>query len=308
MTTHASPAIEVNGLTKRYGDVVALDDLSFSVERGTVFGFLGPNGSGKTTTIYALLDFVRPTDGRRRVLGLDVTERVDEVRRRTGIVPEGAAVYDRLTGREHVAFAIESLDADDDPAAVLDRVGLTDAIDRPVRSYSKGMTKRLMLAMALVGSPDLLILDEPAAGLDPGGIRRVREIVREEAARGATVFFSSHSLDQVEAVCDRVAILNQGSLVAEDSPEGLRTSVGGDTTLHVEVDHLPDGAVETVRGLAGVTDVAVDGTSVTVACADDVRTRVLRELEDAGARLGAFESEPASFEEAFLAYTGGERR
>jgi ABC-2 type transport system ATP-binding protein len=230
--------IETNDLTKRYGTgtetVLAVDGLDLRVERGEVFGFLGPNGAGKSTTIDMLLDYVRPSDGTASIFGKDVREAAETIRHRIGVLPEGVGLYDRLSGRRHVEFAIEWTDAADDPDAVLERVGLSpgDAA-RPVGDYSKGMARRLALGMALVGDPDLLILDEPSAGLDPNGIREMRELVRAEAARGTTVFFSSHILGEVEAVCDRVGTLSAGELVAVDDVEHLRKAVGGGSTLRL---------------------------------------------------------------------------
>jgi ABC-2 type transport system ATP-binding protein len=296
-------AIELDGVTKRFGDVTAVSDLDLTVPEGEVFGFLGPNGAGKSTTINILLDFVRPTDGTARVLGMDAQAESVAVRQRTGVLPEGYDVYDRLTGRKHVEFAMESKEVEADPDAVLERVGIADAADRKAGGYSKGMAQRLVLGMALVGDPDLLILDEPSSGLDPGGAKEMRDIVRAEADRGATVFFSSHVLGQVEAVCDRVGILRGGELVAEDSIEGLRDAVGEGTTLVVTVDD-PDGVdVEAVEAVDGVTAVGVDGDTVTVSCDSDAKTAVIGAIEDAGVEVADFRTEETSLEDLFLAYT-----
>jgi len=302
-------AIELAGVTKRFGDVTALDDLELTVEEGEIFGFLGPNGAGKSTTINVLLDFVRPTEGTARVFDHDAHEESVAVRRRTGVLPEGFDTYDRLTARQHVAFAAESkrVTGVTDPEAVLERVGLDDAIDRKAGGFSTGMTQRLALAMALVGQPDLLILDEPSTGLDPNGAREMREIVRAERDRGATVFFSSHILGQVEAVCDRIGILRDGSMVATDTVEGLREASGAETTLEVEVADLPDEALAAVRGLDGVSEVTASGESLTVSCSNDAKTAVLDALESAGADVEDFTTREASLEDLFAAYTAGER-
>jgi ABC-2 type transport system ATP-binding protein len=300
-------AIELGGVEKRFGDVVALDGLDLTVEEGEIFGFLGPNGAGKSTTINVLLDFVRPDTGRVSVLGHDARAETVAVRRRTGVLPEGFDVYDRLRAREHVAFAADSKGADADPDAVLERVGLGDAADRKAGGFSTGMRQRLALAMALVGEPDLLVLDEPSSGLDPNGAREMREIVRAERDREATVFFSSHVLGQVEPVCDRVGILRDGELVTEDSIEGLRAKSGEGTTLEVEVEAVPDGAVEAVGAVEGVTDVRVEGTTVVVDCSGDVKVAALDALESAGAEVRDFTTREASLEDLFAAYTEGER-
>jgi ABC-2 type transport system ATP-binding protein len=226
------------------------------------------------------------------------------VRERTGVLPEGFDVYDRLTGREHVEFAIESKGADDDPDALLRRVGLSESeAARPAGGYSTGMRQRLALAMALVGQPDLLILDEPSSGLDPAGAKEMREIVQAEVDRGATVFFSSHILGQVEAVCDRVAIMRDGTLVAQDTVEGLREAAGGEASLRVTV--ASPGAVDlaALETLEGVTSASLDGDVVTVSCADDAKTRVVGALEDAGAGVEDFETAESSLEDLFLYYT-----
>jgi len=301
------PAIDLQGVTKRFGDVTALRDVDLTVEDGEIYGFLGPNGAGKSTTINILLDFIRPTSGTANVLGYDAQAETVEVRKHVGVLPDGFDVYDRLTGRQHVQFAIDSKPgADDNPMAILERVGIPDAADRKAGGYSKGMAQRLVLGMALVGNPDLLILDEPSTGLDPNGAREMREIIREERDRGATVFFSSHILDQVEAVCDRVGILRQGEVVAEDTIEGLREAVGGQASLTVTVDRVPEDAVETVMGVAGVSEVSVEGTELTVACEDSAKRDVLDAIEDAGAQVETFGTERASLEDLFMHYTNSE--
>ncbi|MFA9518514.1 ATP-binding cassette domain-containing protein [Halopenitus sp. H-Gu1] len=299
-------AIDLSGVTKRFGNVTAVDDLDLEVKEGEIFGFLGPNGAGKSTTINVLLDFVRPTSGAVRVLGHDAQAESVAVRRRTGVLPEGFDVYDRLTGRQHIEFAIDSKEVDDDPEAVLERVGIAEDADRPAGGYSKGMCQRLVLGMALVGEPDLLILDEPSSGLDPAGAREMRQIVETEAERGATVFFSSHVLGQVEAVCDRVGILREGRLIAEDSIEGLREAVGGDETLEITVDAAREEDLASVRSIEGVANAETDGGIVRVSCESGVKTDVIAALETEGVTVEDFTTTEASLEDLFLAYTEGE--
>ncbi|ELY50755.1 ABC transporter ATP-binding protein [Natronorubrum bangense] len=299
------PAISVDTLTKSYGQTLALSDLSFEVEEGEVFGFLGPNGAGKSTTINVILDFIRPTAGQVTVLGLDAQAHSREIRSRTGVLPEGVETYDRLTARQHLEFAIDSKGADDDPEELLERVGLRDAIDKKAGGYSKGMSQRLMLAMALVGEPELLILDEPSTGLDPNGAREMREIVREESARGATVFFSSHIMEQVEAVCDRVGILRDGEMVAIDTVAGLRDSVDGGTSLRVTVDRIDDDALQAVRSLPDVGGATVEGQNppTLVVQVDGSKTTVLSTLEDRGIEVQDFSTREATLEDVFQSYT-----
>ncbi len=298
-------AIETDGLVKEYGDVRALDGLDLTVEEGEIFGFLGPNGAGKSTTIDILLDFVRPTDGEAYVLGMHAQADSQAIRQRTGVLPEGYDVYERLTGKQHVDFVIDSKDADDDPWEVLEEVGLGDAAIRKAGGYSKGMRQRLLLGMALVGDPDLLVLDEPSTGLDPSGVRETRELIRAVADDGGTVFFSSHILSQVEAVCDRVGILREGDVVAVDTVDGLRDAAEVESTLRVSTRGLVDGALERVRGVEGVAEVSVHGNELVTTVTDSSKFAVLSALEESGVQIVDFQTEEASLEDLFLSYTEG---
>jgi len=300
------PTIRTNGLTKRFGeDVVAVDGLDLTVREGEVFGFLGPNGAGKSTVIDMLLDFVRPTEGSATVLGYDPRTDADSIRRRTGVLPEGGSLYERLTGREHVEWIARANGVEAEVGALLERAGLSTAdAERTVRGYSKGMRQRLAFGMALVADPDLLVLDEPSSGLDPTGMRDLRGIIRSEAERGRTVFFSSHLLGEVEAVCDRVGIMNDGRLAAVGTPDELRGSLDLGGTIRFEVDAVPDDlGLETVAGIETVT---VDDGSVVVAVSDpaakiDVAVRLAERT-----RVLDVVSEEDSLERLFDTYTSDE--
>ncbi|WP_135820308.1 ABC transporter ATP-binding protein [Halostella litorea] len=299
-------AIETNGLTKRFGeDVLAVDGLDLTVEEGEIFGFLGPNGAGKSTTINMLLDFIRPSDGSATVLGHDAQAESEAIRHKVGVLPEGAAVYDRLTGREHVEWTIQTKGTDDDPDEILETVGLSpEDARRAAGGYSKGMTQRLSFGMALVGDPDLLILDEPSSGLDPNGIQEMRELIREEAADGTTVFFSSHILPEVEAVCDRVAIMNEGRLATVDSIENLRDGSDSQARIDVELGGVPEAA--DLSGVPGVVRADIDDGVVSVVCEDaTVKVDVVTTLAEQ-AEVVDILSEDTSLEELFNAYTSGE--
>jgi len=301
------PAIETKGLTKTFGEsVVALQDLDLTVEHGEVYGFLGPNGAGKSTTINLLLDFIHPSDGSAEVLGFDTRSESLQIRQNIGILPEGAEPYDRLTGREHVEFAMESKDVDGDVDAILDRVGLAgDDADRKAGGYSKGMAQRLGLGMALVGDPDLLILDEPSTGLDPAGMAEMRDLIREEAADGTAVFFSSHILDEVEEVCDRVAILNEGRLVADDDLDALREEFTGECDITLDVAEVPAGSVD-LGPVDGVVETAVDDHAITVTCEHPrVKADVVRHVDDRHEVTDVI-SEETSLESMFERYTNGD--
>jgi ABC-2 type transport system ATP-binding protein len=295
-------AIETAGLTKRYGSVTAVNSLDMTVEEGEIFGFLGPNGAGKTTTIDILLGYTRPTSGESEILGRPSGD--EKVRERVGVMPEDFGLYPRLTAEEHIGFVAESKGIDADTRALLERVGLEGDGERRVGGYSKGMKKRLLLATALVGEPDLLVLDEPTGGLDPNGARAIREIVREENERGATVFFSSHILGQVEAVCDRVGIMREGRLAAVDSIEGLRDGVDAVSRLTVTVDGETDVSAFELGAEDGVSDVTVDGDSVTFSCLRPEAKLDALDAVRAQHDVRDFTTEERSLDDLFAAYAG----
>jgi len=301
---HDTPAIVTDGFTKRFGSLTAVKELNMTVPAGSVYGLLGPNGAGKSTTIDALVGLVHPTEGAVRVLGLDVRTSPVEIRRRTGILPDGFTPYERLTGREHLDAAACANGVAVDTDEALARVGLADAADRTAGGYSHGMSQRLGLAMALVGAPDLLVLDEPAAGLDPHGIKLLRRIIREEHARGATVLLSTHQLAQVEAVCDTVGIIDDGQLVAEDSVETLRRTVGTETTLRIRPAGSLDRARDLLRDLDGVAGVTAEGGMLVVRCdAEQEAADVIAELERSDVTLESYEKSLPGLEQVFEAYT-----
>ena len=297
-------AIETTALTKRFGDVTAVADLDLTVEDGEAFGFLGPNGAGKSTTINLLLGFVSATDGTASVLGYDVATESKAIRRRIGVLAEGTSVYENLTGRDHVESAIRMKDGDDDPESKLEYVGLApDDWDRPAGDYSKGMRQRLGLAMALVGDPDLLILDEPSSGLDPTGIQDVRTITEEQVEAGRTVFFSSHILAEVEAVCERVGIMSGGRLAAIDDVSRLRETTGAGARVKLDVESVP--ADLGLGGLPGVTDVTTDSSTVRATCTDPTaKMEVIRRVDRAAEVLDVV-AEETSLESVFNSYASG---
>ncbi|WP_158058293.1 ABC transporter ATP-binding protein [Halorussus halophilus] len=301
-------AIELRSLQKQFGDFVALRGVDLTVEEGEVFGFLGPNGAGKSTTINIMLDFMQSSAGSALVFGRDAQKESREIRRRTGALLEGYGVYPRLTGREHVQHAIETKDASDDPDELLARVNLSADADRRAEEYSKGMAQRMAIAVALVGDPDLLVLDEPSTGLDPNGARTLRRIVSEEAADGTTVFFSSHVLEDVQAVADRVGILLDGRLEAEGSITELRRQLGAGTTLEVEVGYVPSGLVERLQNIEGVRNVTTDVSKIAVSCEGDGQTKLdaLTTVADAGV-FQDFAVREISLSDVFSEYTEAKR-
>ena len=298
------PAIDLNDLTKRYGSFTAVDRVDLTVEQGEVFGFLGHNGAGKSTTINMLLDFIRPSSGSIEVFGADCQTDGVEARERMGVLPEGYGMYPGLTGRQHVQYAMESKGVDGDPLDMLDRVGITDAADREAVGYSKGMAQRLVFAMALLGEPDLLVLDEPTSGLDPAAARAMRETILAENERGATVFFSSHILEQIEAVADRVGIMHHGRLVAVDTIDGLREMAGGETKLVIVADGLTERHLNLIEGVKGVEQAIIDNEGqLVVTCVKGTKMEVLLTLDEGDVDVLDLRTEEPSLEDLFVEYT-----
>ncbi|WP_053948492.1 ABC transporter ATP-binding protein [Halolamina sediminis] len=298
-------AIRTDGLRKEYGAVTAVDDLDLRVDAGEAFGFLGPNGAGKSTTIDLLLGFATPTAGRAELLGRDTTAAGSVLRRDVGVLPERYGVFEGLTAREHLRSICRLKGVDDDPDRLCDVVGLDAADrDRPAGGFSKGMRQRLALATAIAGDPDLLVLDEPSGGLDPTGITTLREIVRGAVDDGTAVFFSSHHLAQVEAVCDRVGIMNDGRLVAVDTVDGLRQRTGGAERLRLELDEAPgEPVLRRLRTVDGVFDVTVDGWEVVLGCREaPAKAEAVAAAVDA-ATVADFSVEGRSLERLFEQYT-----
>jgi ABC-2 type transport system ATP-binding protein len=257
-------AIQATGLTKRYGDLAAVDRLDLTVETGVLYGFLGPNGAGKTTTIRMILGLIHPTEGEVRVLGepLATTGAAPGALRRVGAIIEEPSAWPYLSGRTNLEYMARAGrprgDVDERLRRVEDVlkvVGLDQAAGKKVKAYSQGMRQRLGIAMALLGRPQLLVLDEPTNGLDPQGMREIRHLLRRLADEGATVFVSSHLLSEVEAMCDRVGVLAGGRLVAEGPPSQLRAATD---RVRIAVDDLAR-AREILGSLRGVTLDGVGG-------------------------------------------------
>jgi ABC-2 type transport system ATP-binding protein len=312
--TNAGLAIRIRGLTKRFGKIVALDALDLDIPRGIVFGLLGPNGAGKTTTIRLLTGLARPTAGSAAIDGIDVGSSGGvESRRRLGVLDQEPHFYGWMTGRELLAFVgdllgLESAELDTRIDETLDQVGLTEAGDRRISGYSSGMRQRLGIGQAIIGRPDILILDEPVSSLDPEGRRDLLALIGN-LRQSATVLFSTHVLSDVERVCDRVAILDAGRLVTEAPIEELLDQFAP-PRYRLEAEPGQDARVEALAGglrrQPWVTAADVDGAHLIVSVADDDRaaTELLPIVAAVGLRILTFERERPTLEDAFLRLVG----
>jgi ABC-2 type transport system ATP-binding protein len=309
LSSTANPAIQVEGLEKRYGTTVAVAGLDFEVERGEVFGLLGPNGAGKTTTVEILEGYRRPDRGRARVLGLDPVADGAQLRPRIGVMLQEGGLYPGLRPRELLGLFAAYYDAPDDPDALLDLVGLRDSVRTYVRRLSGGQAQRLSLACALVGRPEVLFLDEPTAGMDPHARATTWQLVRDLRERGTTILLTTHAMDEAEQLCDRVAIISHGRLAAIGSPaeltaggdaDELRFSIEGELDIVALAAALGVTPEEIAVARAGEYVVRVPGTPKLIA-------ELACHLRDQGVLLSALHSGRRSLEAVFLSLTAEEQ-
>ena len=256
--------ITVEGVSKRYGQHLAVDDISFRVDDGEVVGFLGPNGAGKSTTMNIITGYLSATAGKVTVDGFDVLEDPDQVKRRVGYLPELPPLYLDMTVREYLRFVARLKKADRGTVAaqqarILELAGIAHVRDRLIKNLSKGYRQRVGLAQALVGSPRVLILDEPTIGLDPHQIIEIRNLIRE-LGHEHTIILSSHILPEVSAVCDRVIIINRGRLVASDTTENLGKRLHDSSEFRLRVAGSEEAALAALAGVPGVDEVSAQGT------------------------------------------------
>jgi len=301
-------AIEASGLTKVFDETHAVDSVDLAVGTGSVYGLLGPNGAGKTTTVRILATLLRPDGGTARVFGHDVVDEADAVRGWVSLTGQFASVDEDLTGRENLALLGHSrAEARERAGELLDAFGLAEAAARRVRTYSGGMRRRLDIAASIVVTPDLLFLDEPTTGLDPHSRNQVWEIVRTLAGRGTTVLLTTQYLDEADQLADRIAVIDQGTVIAEGTPGQLKALVGAGT-LRVRLRY-PEARPKAERLLAQALAVEVhlesDPTALSAPVSDPDRVaHALEELSRSGVSVTAFALGQPSLDETFLALTG----
>ncbi len=300
--------ITVDHLTKRYGDVAAVRDISFTAENGQVTGFLGPNGAGKTTTMRVLTGFTPPTSGRALVGGFDVFEQSMNVRRVVGYLPENVPLYRDLTPYEYLMYLGEIRGLRERKAraqAVLARVGLSARSNSRIRTLSKGMKQRVGLAAALLHDPQVLILDEPTIGLDPLQVLELRQLVAE-LGREHTVLFSTHILSEAEQVCDKIVIINGGQIIAQGTPQALRDQLARGGRVVVRVAGDLEAARAVLAALPAVQEAVLDRDSVVVTPADssaDLRPDAAQALMAQGFGLLEVRSLAVNLEDIFIELT-----
>lgn len=310
--------IEVEKLTKKYGDHVAVDNLSFRVERGMIYGFLGPNGAGKSTTMNMMTGYIAATSGTVKINGYDILKNPEQAKKSIGYLPELPPVYQDMTVYEYLKFVAElkKVKRSEQKAQIEDVMAQTrieDVQNRLIRNLSKGYKQRVGLAQAIIGYPEVLILDEPTVGLDPKQIIEIRELIRE-LAKKHTIILSSHILSEVSAVCDHIMIISKGKLVASDTPEGLVTRLKGGRQLMMSVQGEQSELEEILQSIGQIKDYSIQPSKAQGCVSaiirtqeqDDIRVELFHRLAAADLPIMELSLSEKSLEDVFLELTGEE--
>ena len=311
--------IVVKNLVKRYGNHAAVNDLSFTVETGKVVGFLGPNGAGKSTTMNMITGYIAPTEGEVLIDGIDIMDEPELAKKNIGYLPEIPPLYPDLKVREYLSFVAElkkvsKKDRDIEVHKIMSKTKTLDVSERLIKHLSKGYKQRVGLAGAMMGNPDILILDEPTVGLDPSQIIEMRELIRE-LSKNHTVLLSSHIMQEISAVCDEIIIINEGKMITKDTPENITKKMVDTNGVHVVVKGDKTKLKEALRTISGIKNVSYDNdkdteedtTGLTIYCAEDedIRVDLFYALAKAECPLIEMNKLDTSLEDAFLALTRG---
>ncbi len=307
--------IEVKNLVKKYGDHLAVDNLSFTVEKGQILGFLGPNGAGKSTTMNIITGYISATEGSVVIDGHDIFDEPEEAKKRIGYLPELPPLYPDMTVREYLNFVadlkmVKRSEKSKMITKIMGMAKITDVSERLIKQLSKGYKQRVGLAQAIVGFPDVLILDEPTVGLDPMQIIEIRDLIKK-LSKEHTIILSSHILSEVSAICDTVMIINKGRLIVSDTPDNLSKHIGGSNGLHLQVKGSKDKIKEALSNIEEITKIDYEsGTKdgiikLTAYCSEDsdIREAVFYALSDARCPILNMQSSNMSLEDIFLEVT-----
>ena len=304
-TSDNSNIIEVRNLTKTYKKTPAVKNLTLNVKKGEIFGFLGPNGAGKTTTIKSMLGLIYPTVGLVKIKNHEIHRFGKKVKKYIGYMPERISFYDNLTAIQNLEFYASIKDVEKSECETLIKeMGLSQHSHKKVGNYSKGMTQRLGMARAVLGNPEILILDEPSSGLDPRGVRLIREKIKNLNNEGVTIFISSHILSEIQSICSQIGIINQGSLVAQDTVLELSRNLKVKPKLIMEFSEVNNRIVEIIKNMPGVESLEINGNYISINCLPEKRAEVIANIFNAGGKIINIQTEEASLEDIFMRITG----
>lgn len=310
-----SAVLEVKSLRKEFGDLVAVDGVSFEIQEGEIFGFLGPNGAGKTTSISMICGLLTPTAGEVYVEGISILKDPRAVKRHLGVVPQEVAIYEELSARENLSFwggifGMRGGELNSRVDELLEQVGLEDRAKEPTKNFSGGMKRRLNLAMGLVHDPKLILLDEPTVGIDPQARRNILDVVRSMVSTGRTVLYTTHYLEEAEELCDRLAIIDNGKILSQGTVADLKTQLGEGSLLTVQGDFPAAVLSEAVTGIEGLMPIEIDDKRAMLLVARDGPgiSHSLESLFSSGLKFDDISIKEPNLEDLFLKLTGRELR
>ncbi len=303
--------ISVTNLVKRYNGFTAVDGVSFDIKRGEILGLLGPNGAGKSTIISILCCLLKPTSGRVIINGFDIEKNNNEIKKIIGVVPQEISLYHTLSARENLTFyakvyGMSGKALKKKTEALLDMVGLTERADDRLEGYSGGMKRRINIAVALLHDPEILILDEPSTGVDPQSRKRIYDTIRKLNQKGVTVLLTTHQMEDAEDLCDRIAIVDKGKLIALDTLHGLLDMVGQSDIIHVMTKGIQPDTAESIRQIETVEKVSVDDGNMTIQLVHgrEMLAGIIDTLISSGTRVESIQIKEPDLETLFLHLTG----
>ncbi|MCJ8011973.1 ABC transporter ATP-binding protein [Paenibacillus sp. KQZ6P-2] len=303
--------LDIRGLTKKFGDFVAVDNMSLTVREGEIFGFLGANGAGKSTTINVVSSLLRPSSGEIRILDKDIMKQSRFAKMNLGIVPQDLAIYEDMTAYENVSFfaglyGLRGIKLKERTIEALDFVGLGDKAKSFPKNFSGGMKRRLNIACAIAHKPKLIIMDEPTVGIDPQSRNYILTSVRKLNESGCTIIYTSHYMEEVEEICSRIAIVDHGKIIAEGTKEQLKSTITDVKDIRIELKSVQGGVVEKLRSIPGVRNVSQEDHVIRIHsdAAVDNLNRMLKQLIDAGMEIRSVEEQEPNLETVFLTLTG----
>lgn len=304
--------IHTYNLTKKYGNILAVNNVNLNVRKGEIYGFLGPNGAGKTTTILMIIGLVKPTKGNIKLFGENLYENYSIIKNKIGIVSEESNFYGEMTAEEYLSFFADLFAIKNKSERISDifkRIKLTHRKYDKLKQYSRGMKRKIEVARSLINDPELLIFDEPTSGLDPSGIKEIREIIIEENKKGKTIFISSHNLSEIEKICHRIGIINNGMLILEDTTANIKKELSNYTYIDIEVDNTfkeNDFLIKKLNSFNFIKEVSLKERNlftIKTDCSEDYRGKISQIFSDCGAIIIRMDKKDISLEDIFINIT-----
>lgn len=303
--------IEIKDLVKKYDDTIAVDNINLSIEEGEIYGILGPNGAGKSTTISLICSLLHPSLGKIKILGEDIRKKSLKVKRHIGLVPQNLAIYRDFTGYENVKFfgelyGLRGKVLEDAIDEALEFTGLSDVRKKKAKEYSGGMLRRLNIACAIVHNPKILIMDEPTVGIDPQSRNNIMQAVKKLNAKGVTIIYTTHYMEEAESLCTKIAIIDKGKIIVEGTKEELKNIVSDKKILNIGVDDIYKVNIEKLRNIEGVIDISTDDNNVIITSSKDVNnlSKIVKEVSDENLKINDLGFKEITLETVFLSLTG----